>query len=176
MYRPATDKDWKLVSKYFSPEDTSDNWGSPYELSAPHLHRIYDFRNYLGVPIYVTAGVKSAGHSESSFHYSKIIEEKEVGKCATDLVIPDFNGNCVELVMAAERFGFGGIGYYPHWRFSGVVVGGLHVDSRPYTWDLDRTINHRQARWMGVPRQGKQVYLPLTYANLKKYGEEYGVY
>ena len=176
MYRPADENDWKLVSRYFSPDSTVDKWGDPYAISAEHLHRLFDFRRYLGVPIYVTAGVKTTGHSKASFHYSKTFDGNEVGKCATDLVIPDFAGNCVDLVMAAERFGFGGIGYYPHWRFSGVAVGGVHVDSRPYTWDLDGTVNHRQARWMGVPRNGKQVYLPLTYVNLKKYGEEYGVY
>lgn len=165
-YKPATKEDWEKVSEYFKPEGTSDQWGNPYALQADHLHRLYDFRRYLGVPIYVTRGVQVNGHSSRSYHY------KENGGCATDQVIPDFEGTAVDLILAAERFGFTGIGYYPHWFWGSEdnVIGGLHLDSRPLKWDSDFTLNYREARWMGVKRNGKQHYIPLTFANIKKYG------
>lgn len=158
----ASKETWEKA-RYFRP-DSNDNWGDPDAISDEHILRLDDFRHFIGVPIIVTAGVSHSGHSKRSFHY------KENGACATDQVIPDYEGTPFDLIMDALRFGFHGLGYYPHWRYNGKKVGGLHLDCRPLQWDSDFTQNYRQSRWMGVMRDGKQVYIPLTYQNLKKYG------
>jgi len=162
----ASESEWKKL-RYFKKE-SRDKWGDVDAISAEHLFRLDDFRHYLGVPVYVTAGVSIGGHSKKSFHY------RGNGACATDIVIPDYEGNFIDLILAAERFGFTGIGFYPHWKYNGRKVGGLHLDSRPLKWDKDFTYNYREARWMGILRNGSQVYIPLTYSNLLKYGGIYG--
>lgn len=64
--------------------------------------------------------------------------------------------------LAASRMGFGGIGFYPYWRYNGAVVGGLHLDVRPGLFT---------AYWMGVEDSSrKQSYIDLTYENLKAHG------
>lgn len=159
----ASKRDWDKL-RYFSRESKVDNWGDPSLIDFEHLKRLDDFRHFVGVPIYVTAGVNTSGHSSKSFHYP------ENGACATDIMLPDYEGNIIDLTLDALRFGFHGLGVYPHWKFNGEMIGGLHVDSRPLKWDQDETLNYRQARWMGVLRDGKQVYIPLSYKNLLKHG------
>lgn len=167
----ACKETWELVKKYFRPDSKIDKWGDPNELSDSHLLRLYDFRTFVNCPIYVTAGVKTSGHEKGSYHYKKIDEHGGVlDPCATDIVIPDYEKSPFDLILDATRFGFTGLGYYPHWKFNGKTVGGLHVDSRPLKWDLDETINYSHSRWMGVlDEKGKQIYIPLTFHNLLKY-------
>ena len=150
---------WQKV-RYFEP---TENWGDADAISDDLILRLDDFRHYLGIPCYITAGVSTSGHSGKSYHY------REQGACAVDCVFPDYSGHPLDLILDATRFGFTGIGYYPHWQWKGEVVGGLHLDVRPMGLDADGTLNYRHSRWLGIMRDGKQVYLPLTYNNLKRY-------
>lgn len=171
MARPET---WERVRKYFRPDSKVDQWGNPDEISDAHLLRLYDFRHYIGCPIFVTAGVKTAGHSKGSYHYTKKDSAGRVLQvaCATDIVIPEYPETPFDLILDAARFGFTGIGYYPHWRWNGISVGGLHLDSRPQGLDEDGTVNYKHSRWMGVMNeQGKQVYIELNFQNVLKYSK-----
>lgn len=166
----ALDSTWARL-RYFKKNSTIDKWGDIAAISDAHLLRLDDFRHYLGIPVFVTAGVKTSGHSKSSYHYSRTdISGREIGACATDVIIPDYELSPFDLVLDATRFGFTGIGYYPHWQFKGRICGGLHLDSRPLRWDNDDTRNYSHARWMGIlDEKKKQRYIPLSFANLVKY-------
>ena len=155
----ASPETWAKL-RYFKKDSPRDQWGSPDLIADELLLRLDDFRHTLGVPVYVTAGVNIGGHKPNSFHYP------QNGACAVDVVVPDFNGHPVELLWEAMRFGFTGVGFYPHWKFDGRTVGGLHLDLRPLEKDADGTVNYRHSRWLGVMRDGQQIYLPLTYRNL----------
>lgn len=167
----ASKETWKKVAPYFKPDSKIDNWGDPDAIDDTHLLRLYDFRVWIDCPIYVTAGVKNSGHSKNSYHYPRESEGKKVA-FATDIIIPDYDATAYDLVLDATRFGFTGIGYYPHWKFKGEVVGGLHLDSRPLKWDKDHTINYAHSRWMGVPLGGKQSYIALNWHNMLAYSNE----
>lgn len=158
----AREETWKKL-RYFKKNSNSDNWGDPDKISDNLLLRLDDFRHWLGIPIYVTGGVKSGGHSRKSFHY------EENGACAVDIVIPSYHETSVDLILDATRFGFTGIGYYPHWKWNGEIVGGLHLDMRPLKWDEDETTNYTSSRWMGVLVGGEQVYIELDFQNIMDY-------
>lgn len=164
----AKDETWAKL-KHFRPDSAIDKWGDTREIDDSLLLSLDDFRSYIGCPIYVTAGVKTSGHASTSFHYP------EQGGCAADVLIPDFSGNGLDLLLDAGRFGFTGIGYYPDWKWKGKKVGGLHLDKRPLGLDSDGTLNYKQARWMGVEQNGRQLYIPLNYENIKKHGGLYGL-
>lgn len=151
----ASDETWGKL-RYFKKDSPTDKWGDPSRISDKHLLALDDFRHYIGVPIVVTSGVSTSGHSTNSYHYP------QNGACATDIIIPKYKRSPFDLILDATKFGFNGIGYYPHWQLGGVVYGGLHLDSRPF----------KAARWMGVPLNGKQVYIDLTYENLLKYKKQ----
>lgn len=169
----ASKETWEKVAPYFKKDSKIDNWGDVDAISDEHLLRLYDFRVWLGLPIIVTAGVKTSGHSSGSYHYKKTDKSgKQIGACATDIIIPDYDDSPFDLVMDATRFGFTGIGYYPHWHYKGKVTGGLHLDSRPLKWDSDDTLNYSHSRWMGVQIKGKQQYIGLTYHNMLMYSSE----
>jgi len=163
---------WKKC-RYFNKDSKIDKWGDTKLINGTHLLRLDDFRHYLGIPIYVTSGVKTKGHAKNSYHYPRKNKAgKLIGACATDIVIPDYEFTPFDLVLDAQRFGFTGIGYYPHWRFNGEIVGGLHLDSRPLKWDKDQTINYKHSRWMAVlNHKGKQEYIGLTFQNMLEYSK-----
>lgn len=165
---------WQKVKKYFSPHSIIDSWGDPDLIADEFVLALYDFRVFLGYPIYVLHGVKSNGHAPKSYHYF------QNGACAGDVIIPNYTGSAFNLILAATRFGFTGIGYYPHWRDrQGLTVGGLHLDRRPLRWDADKTKNYSHSRWMGVlvpdkesetePTIFVQRYIGLNYENIVKY-------
>lgn len=159
----ARKETWNML-RYFKPNSTIDQWGDVDAINDNLLLRLDDFRHWLGVPIYITAGVKNGGHAKGSYHY------KEHGACAVDVIIPDYMETGFDLIMDATRFGFTGIGYYPHWKWKGKMVGGLHLDMRPLRWDEDSTKNYTHSRWMGVLNsKGVQEYIELDYSNLVKY-------
>lgn len=82
---------------------------------------------------------------------------------AVDLVVPDRGDlSPFDLLLAALRFGFTGIGVYPDWMYNNKKVGGLHLDVRP------AQING--AQWLGIKDDNKQTYLSLNEANLRKFG------
>ena len=92
------------------------------------------------------------------------------GACAVDIVVPDYMETPFDLVMDATRFGFNGIGYYPHWKWKGEIVGGLHLDTRPLKEESDDTLNYSQSRWMGIlSPENKQVYIELSFKNMLDY-------
>lgn len=166
----AVDRTWQKVRRYFKKDSLVDKWGDVDAIDDEHLLRLYDFRVYLNVPIYVTAGVKQSGHTSKSYHYPRPDKNGEMKACATDIIIPDYENSPFDLVLDATRFGFTGIGYYPHWSFMGKTVGGLHVDSRPLRWDLDDTKNYSHSRWMGILNEGgAQEYVALDFQNLVQY-------
>ena len=172
----ASKETWEKVKKYFRPDSRVDNWGDTDAISDEHLLKLFDFRVYIGVPIYILNGVKDSGHSKGSYHYPRVVGGKKVG-FATDVVIPDYELSPFDLILDATRFGFTGIGFYPHWRYKQKVVGGLHLDSRPLGIDSDGTPNYGHSRWMGIlvnngterkPKY-KQEYVALDFANLIAY-------
>ena len=158
----ATPETWDKV-RHFKPNSLFDNWGDPYAIDDDHLLRLDDFRHWLGLAVIVTAGVKSSGHSSKSYHY------RENGACATDIIIPAYDKTPFDLILDATRFGFTGIGYYAHWKYKGVITGGLHLDSRPMRVDNDGTINYAHSRWLGVEVDGVQQYVSMDFHNLIKY-------
>lgn len=166
----ASDRTWKKVSKYFKKNSKIDKWGDVDKISDEFLLALFDFRVYLGCPVYVTSGAKRRGHSKGSWHKSrKTPRGKEVGFCAGDIRVPDYQLTPFDLVMDATRF-FSGVGYYPHWRWKGEITGGLHVDRRPLKWDKDKTLNYSHSRWLGILNaEGKQEYIAMTWHNLVKY-------
>lgn len=159
----ARDETWQFVKKYFKPDSKVDNWGDADAISDTHILRLYEFRSFLGTPVIVTHGVKTSGHAKGSFHYKQKDQwGNEIAPCATDIIIPNYQFSPYDLILDATRFGFTGIGYYPHWRYKGEVVGGLHVDSRPVT-------NKAHARWIGyLDENGKQVYTAMNFTTLMK--------
>lgn len=150
----ASEETWQKL-KFFKKEG-SDVWGDAELIADDLLFRLDDFRRNVGVAVNVLRGVATAGHSTNSFHYP------QNGSCAVDVVLPQYKGRGLELVLEANRFGFTGIGWYPHWRFKGETVGGLHLDTRPLRRDSDGTLNYRYNRWIGVLKDGKQVYEAMS--------------
>jgi len=158
----ATAATWSKL-RYFKKNSSYDKWGDPDAIFDKHLFRLDDFRHWIGTAIYINHGVKTSGHSQKSYHYV------QNGACATDVVIPGYGADMFQLILDATRFGFTGIGYYPHWQFKGRRVGGLHLDSRPLKLGSDKTIEYSHSRWMGVMIEGVQQYVALTTENLKTY-------
>lgn len=162
----ASDSTWELVSLYFKKDSRVDQWGDPDAIDDTHLLRLFDFRSYLGIPVFVTRGVQTSGHSKNSYHYPRKSDKGKPVGYATDIVIPHYDLSSFDLIMDACRF-FNGVGFYPHWRWNGQVVGGLHVDSRPLGYNQDGTLDYRESRWLGtLNAEGKQVYRALTFDNL----------
>lgn len=154
----ASRETWSKL-RYFKP-NTIDNFGDPDAISDDLLLRLDDFRHFLMCPIYVTSGVRESKSGSSSFH------SRDKGACAVDLVIPEYQGHPIDLIFTAMRFGFTGIGYYPHWSWKGIQCGGLHLDTRPLGKDADGTLNYSHSLWMGVMINGAQKYIGLSYANI----------
>lgn len=171
----ASDETWSKL-RYFKKNSKIDKWGDSELIQDDHLLRLDDFRDYIGCPIYVTRGVQTSGHSKNSYHYSRHDDHgRQIGACATDIVIPDYGESPFDLILDCLRFGFTGLGYYPAWKFRGHVVGGLHVDSRPLIWQADKTLNYAHSRWMGIPDgNGGQRYIELNWHNLAKYSQYVG--
>lgn len=141
--------------KHFKP-DSSDVWGDPSKMSRDLLVKLDDLRDHLGSPLKVTSGFRI---KEGSQHANGF---------AVDVIAPTLEWNLHDFYLQAERFGFNGIGVYPHWKINGKVIGGLHLDIRTGT----------SARWMGVMvkrivdgnEKYVQEYVGLTSANLKAWG------
>jgi len=145
--RIACMKDWSLVDHF----NINENWGNPLLINEDLIYKLDGFRKELGVPIIITCGTQGK-HKAGSFHYTGD---------AVDFVISD---SCIydplDIAFLALRFGFSGIGYYPHWKLNGKEVGG---------WHLDLTTK-RKAMWLGVMVKGEQEYRNFSGTNLIKYG------
>lgn len=157
---------WAIVEQYFNPNSTVDKFGDIDKIDDEVLLRTFFLRKQLGLPIIITAGYATKGHSQNSQHYK--------GK-ALDFVIPDYSNHIIDLILLIERFGFRGIGYYTFWQYNGRTVPGFHVDTR----DLSTA---RAARWMGVLELKKtkasefniyqQKTVGLSYENIVKYTQQ----
>lgn len=160
----ANDETWAKVRKYFRPNSPTDNWGDPTAIDDELLLVLYDFRVWIGLPIYILQGTGGI-HSDDSYHYIKN------GACALDVAIPDYHKPPVDLLLDVFRFDFRGVGYYPDWKMGdGRQAKGLHLDRRPLKTEADQTLDYRENRWLGVKEEHGQVYLPLTYEQLKQRG------
>lgn len=164
----ASEDTWAKL-RYFKKDSPTDNYGDTSAIDDDLLLRLDDFRHYLGVPVYLLHGVEDKGHEKNSYH------SRLRGGKAADIVCPQYTGHPIDLVFTAMRFGFSGIGYYPHWEFKGLQCGGLHLDVRPLGIDADGTLNYGHSLWMGIKISEKQAdgtvkarqeYIPLTYANI----------
>lgn len=154
----ASKETWEKL-KHFK-KIGSDNWGDPDALADDVLIRLDAFRNYLNVPFYVTSGVRPETDGKTSYH------TRSKGACAVDIMCPEYAGHPIDLIFAALRFGFNGVGYYPDWQWKGLKCGGLHLDTRPLGITADGSENYAHSQWMAILVKGVQTYIPLTYANL----------
>lgn len=152
---------------YFKKDSFVDKWGEPDKLSDELLLRLDDFRRYVATPVYVTCGTQGK-HAKYSQHY--------IGR-AVDVVVSqkDKIHHPLDLILAAERLGFTGIGYYPHWSFRGIQTGGLHLDVRNPKIEIDTTPDYIASRWLGIKEWDKekgqfiQNYYALNRDNLMRY-------
>lgn len=158
----ASEETWQKVSQFFRPDSDLDNWGDPDAISDELLLVLFDFRRWIGLPVFVLWGTNGK-HSHDSFHYV------QNGACAVDVAIPDFSGHPIDLLFDVFRFPFTGVGYYPDWKYGPKSANGLHLDTRPLKWDEDDTKNYRHNRWIGVKGSDGQVYLPFSFENIDKH-------
>ena len=149
-----TDKDWEQL-RYLKP---SEAWGCPQKMDFGLLWLLDSYREYIGMPVIVVCGTQGV-HSPKSYHY--------VGK-AVDIVVDAGRLHPVDLMLAAFRFPFTGLGVYPKARYNKFVRPlGFHFDCREVN-SLPRGIT--QAQWLGVPdSSGKMEYSALDHTSLSKY-------
>lgn len=155
--------------KYFKKDSKVDKWGDPSKMDIFLLLFLDELRDALKTPLIVTSGYRKGDPAQHG-----------LGR-AVDVVAPKWEGSLFDLYLAAERFGFSGIGLYRDWAYEGKKIGGLHLDTRMIVgnYKLDECMG---ARWLCV-RPGaekltdineimkiKQVYLRMDYENLKREG------
>lgn len=148
------DEDWKKI-KHFKKKE---NWGDPEKISKKLVEALDRLADQTGQKIIITCGTQGR-HSDNSQHY--------LGRAA-DCVFPDIN-SLIELYDIYENArkieDFKGIGLYPHWKYKGKTIGGLHLDVRR------KESNSLISTWMSVlDSKGKQIYIALIEENLQKYG------
>ena len=124
-----TQKDWDVVRGF----TINEKWGDPFMMEKDLLVKLESFRAYVKKPIVIHCGYELSGHSSASQH--------GLGT-ACDLHVTGMS--LLDQFLAAELFGFNGIGVYPCWNNKG-----LHLDIRA----------DKITRWW---RNDKELYLPLT--------------
>lgn len=146
--------------QYFRKNSVFDDWGNADLISSELLLKLDRFRNLCGSPVIVTCGTGGA-HVEDSFHYSGL---------AVDVIIhprPHII-HPVDGIFKAFKCGFTGIGYYPDWKYKGMICGGYHLDIGLPNKELKRT-------WMGILKPSEdgmkmeRDYIALNKENLAKY-------
>lgn len=129
-----------------------ENWGDPDMVDPSIVLESCEFRKCLDRRLYISpvegAVYATGGHSGQSWH--KVIAGRNDRAMAMD-VFPECP---LEYAwVTALRFGFGGIGCYPHFRYpSKGIIGMLHLDMRPH----DK--QHERALWW-VDSKGGYRYL-----------------
>lgn len=129
-----TADEWDRV-EYFSPFNTTDRWGAPFNMDKGLILALDALRRYINKPIHIHCGYQQ--RENNSWHNYGL---------AVDLHIEDMS--VVEQFIAASRFlSFTGIGVYPYWHRPG-----LHLDVRPG--------NKCYRSYWGCAGPGR--YVPLT--------------
>ena len=149
-----TNEDWLKV-KHFTQ---NENWGRPEFIASELVFILDNYRTFIGQKIVVVSGTQGT-HEQNSYH--------PIG-LAVDIAFPDARpGESFDLWIAALRFDFQGVGYYPKIKFNGREVGGLHLDVRPKRM--------YKSLWVGVPSDESEsrtglVYYGASIEGLKKAG------
>lgn len=135
---------------FYTEKNKRHNYGDYEKLSKTLLGQLELLAAHLGQELLITSGYRPGGSSQHRLGL------------AVD-VVPSRPIELLDLWIAAERFGFSGLGVYPDWSNGAEVTGGLHLDVR---------ITNMGARWIGVRNAitKKNVYLGLTKATLKQVG------
>lgn len=132
-----TKGDWEAC-KFFKE---TENWGDPFLIERDLIDELEEFRYTIGTPIFISCGTQGK-HEPNSFHYKGM---------AVDIMFPELErAKLPDIYLTAHRFGFQGLGIYPHWSIGESVVGkmqrkvlgGLHLDIRPTT---------TKHTWIGLP-------------------------
>lgn len=128
-------------------------WGDPSKMQHELLSELDEFRTFLGRPMTVLCGTQGV-HAKFSKHYK--------GE-AVDITLLDPKA-LFDAYLAALRFKFTGIGLYPHWKYNGVIVGGMHLE-------LANPAPPRRLFWLGVhdEKTGLQAYEALNSKTLSLY-------
>lgn len=146
-----SDDVWSSL-KYFRKKSTQDNWGQPDKMSPLLLLKLDRFREFINSPLIVTSGYRA---NDPGQHGKGL---------AVDVIAPGWGKPFFDLYLAAERFGFKGIGIYQGWQYKGNAINGLHLDERD-------TEGKPGARWMGLGNsRDKNIYYTFNLENLFKLG------
>lgn len=143
-----TDSDWGLID-YFSKDEA---WGDPEKMDFPFVQELSKFRDFIKHPIIIVSGTQGI-HARNSLHYD--------GR-AVDCIIPRLT--LFDAWIAANRFSFTGIGFYPDWEYNAVKPGGLHLEMCP--------TNPIKRFWMGLGH-GTPRYISMTLENIKLYYDDH---
>lgn len=138
--------------KHFSEQEA---WGDSSRMSHALLKELDLYREFVRTKITVLCGTQGE-HARFSKHPK--------GEAVDITFLERGDTPLFELFLAAFRFGFTGVGIYPHWKCEGKLVGGLH---------LERTEGETPRKmWLAVrPNpEDSQVYLPVSRKNLRLYG------
>jgi hypothetical protein len=140
------DQDWKKL-KHFNKSE----FNHPEKMDLEHLIKLDKMRQNIGFPIIVTSDYRA---NDSGTHGEGL---------ATDVIFPTRDlSDLYYLYCEAERHNFSGIGIYPHWHYNGIILGGLHLDSRPLE-------NGRGSRWIAILKDGEQKYIKFSWENMTRY-------
>lgn len=139
-------KEWDQI-KHFT---MNENWGQPSLIDLSLVKELDRFRDFYGAPIEVTCGTQGV-HEPNSYHYKGL---------AVDVVFPGSEKYKIfDIFISACRFNFMGVGLYPHWKWEGKAVGGLHLDMRPEP--------HKNLWLCRLDGQNKQQYIEMNWLNLQ---------
>lgn len=118
---------WKEI-EYFKPEE----FNYPDRISVELIKKLDQLRSELNLPIIINKGTGKSDYRPNGHPYHNVGGEcqavdfhvKGAGRTTDELRLPD-------LLIAANKVGFNGIGMYPEWRHPG-----LHCDIRkkPAYW------------------------------------------
>ena len=128
-----TPTEWSRV-QYFTMHEA---WGDPDKMDRELVGYLDEFRHFLGIPIMVLCGTQGTHKANSQHPFGK----------AVDVAVPEWDKHLLDLMLAATRFPFRGVGIYPDWVYNGKRVGGLHLDTRDLSGAYPRV---HKAFWMGI--------------------------
>lgn len=151
-------KDYELLKNF----NIKENWGDPLLMSKKLLFTLDFYREKIGLPMIISAGYATKGHSLRSQHGE--------GN-AVDLVIPKLEltiNNIFNLLIETFNFNFNGIGFYFGHEYKGLSVASLHLDVRSLSQFVARK------KWLGIVKFNNKIeYSDMTYGNISKYCKEY---